>query len=296
MKNRYVPKFGVAKLEMLLGYFLLFTLILITFTDWYANVNFSLKLILQLFISVFIGLTFHYIYQFMHAAGHYELSKNRVVNDILGNVMIGYIFLTPMEKYRTKHFLHHKLLGSKSDPEGIYHDKFNFREFINYLFLVRVLSKLHQIFSLNFEKTNLPIGLGALGSIARDVILFSTYHLAILYLFLHFSSIGNYVISWLIPFVSFFPAISYLRTILEHKSFSDENCVSRNFKFDLLGFFLGDAGFRYHYWHHQNMNIHYTNLKEYANDSKQAGPEPLSYFKLLCSNFRFSINRLSGTR
>lgn len=52
-----------------------------------------------------------------HEAAHFLLSRNRRLNEILGNILCMYPIGTTIAAYRRWHFVHHRALGSEEDSE-----------------------------------------------------------------------------------------------------------------------------------------------------------------------------------
>lgn len=54
-----------------------------------------------------------------HDAVHYNVAKDRRLNDLLTNLVVGVPQLVPVQLYRRLHLAHHARLGSDADPERL---------------------------------------------------------------------------------------------------------------------------------------------------------------------------------
>jgi fatty acid desaturase len=66
---------------------------------------------------IWIGSRQHAIAILMHEAAHYRLFRNRVVNDALGELFVGWPMLLTMRAYRRLHFAHHRSPNTVDDPD-----------------------------------------------------------------------------------------------------------------------------------------------------------------------------------
>lgn len=61
----------------------------------------------------------HALFILYHDAVHYNVARNRRLNDLLTNALIGLPQLVPVQLYRRLHLAHHARLGCDADPERL---------------------------------------------------------------------------------------------------------------------------------------------------------------------------------
>jgi len=61
----------------------------------------------------------HALFILFHDAVHYLVARDKRVNDLLTNALIGVPQLVPVQLYRRLHLTHHARLGSDGDPERL---------------------------------------------------------------------------------------------------------------------------------------------------------------------------------
>lgn len=61
----------------------------------------------------------HALFILYHDAVHYNVARDRRVNDLVTNALIGLPQLVPVQLYRRLHLAHHARLGSDADPERL---------------------------------------------------------------------------------------------------------------------------------------------------------------------------------
>ncbi len=112
----------LSTLYVLLDHFLLW----VPFTIIYLNreeVSLPIFIVLSGFSMIISSRSLRALECFVHEGSHYNhLRKNKVLNDILTNILSSYIVFSTVETYRESHSKHHKYLGSKLDPDYIRHD------------------------------------------------------------------------------------------------------------------------------------------------------------------------------
>src|SRR5262245_8830256 len=69
-----------------------------------------------------IGYTIHFINCFFHEAAHYNVLPNRRLNDVVTDVLMGWLFGSSISLYRRIHWQHHRALGTTMDSENSYFD------------------------------------------------------------------------------------------------------------------------------------------------------------------------------
>lgn len=78
--------------------------------------------------SLVIGNRAHAIAIMGHDAAHYTLSRNKLINDLIANLVCFWPLGMTMEGYRSFHLQHHRFTGTKNDPE-LTHKKWVYPQF-----------------------------------------------------------------------------------------------------------------------------------------------------------------------
>lgn len=60
----------------------------------------------------------HALAVLMHDAAHHLLHRNKLVNDLAGNVFLSFPLLISTHRYRVHHLLHHRYLNTEQDPDN----------------------------------------------------------------------------------------------------------------------------------------------------------------------------------
>ena len=228
-------------------------------------------LALSLIGGFLFGYTLAYIRLFFHEASHYNIAKDKKLNDLLANIFIGSLFGDDIKNYRPIHYGHHRFHGLPEDTENSYFNPLNNRFILESLSGIRVFNVL-----LNRRKRLESMGVVTPGSSKLQAQFFIGIFLNLLILtaafFLRSWELG---ISWLIGLFFFFPFFLSIRQILEHRDeFAKKTInyfkvkhgiVNRLFGDGPLAGTLGGAGFNRHLLHHWEPKIPYTRLKEFEN-------------------------------
>ncbi len=59
----------------------------------------------------------------VHEASHYNISRNRRINDLLADFVCAWPVLSQVAKYRKSHLVHHRAFGHATDPDRIRSEK-----------------------------------------------------------------------------------------------------------------------------------------------------------------------------
>ncbi len=219
--------------------------------------------------ALWLGLWLASVSNFGHEAVHFNLAKNRQLNDFLANALLLGPFGRQVDEYRALHWEHHKHLGEPEDTEISYHQAPT---------RSMVLSALLCVYPIRV----------LLGNLRRSRTASSHQRVgtakAILWLawggLLHCVPIAVALVlgwyaaaaAWFFAVASIFPAAVALRQILEHRSehadasadfrHTPHGAVTRIFAPGWLSLTLGSAGFNRHLLHHWDPSISYTRLGE----------------------------------
>ncbi len=103
--------------------------------------NFSLDWLI-ICISIYIGITVPFLFvicllvvgsrqrglsNLIHDSSHWNLTRNKKINDIVADIFGGFVMLSPVKLYRKSHLLHHKYLGHPElDPDLKMHSRYEY--------------------------------------------------------------------------------------------------------------------------------------------------------------------------
>jgi fatty acid desaturase len=199
----------------------------------------------------------------MHEAAHYRVFKNRILNDFVGEVM-AFPTTASMAGYRNSHFAHHRELNSYKDPDwtrNLLLDDYEF-PMPQYLFVRNLLLNFagfrikQQLggFHKNPETRDIPVltarlRLAAFAGILVASIAFGFWQLLLLY--------------WVVPLLTAFLGVRYLRLAAEHYGVRREGVLSETRTviaplWELI--LLAPWGLNYHLEHHLYPGITCFNL------------------------------------
>lgn len=222
--------------------------------------------------ALVIGYTLQFINLFFHEATHYNVVPGRKRNDLVVNVLMGWLFASSVGLYRRVHFQHHRALGTTMDPENSYFDALRVRYLAESLFGVKLMRALRE----NSEaEADLAAQGGDRAEPGRQRLLWTAIagvtNLAIIGALLWLGSVPA-AVAWAAGVLMVFPFFAALRNVLEHRAedadpgvdFSkvDQGPVNRLFGTGPLASTFGSAGFNRHAIHHWEPQVSYTRLKD----------------------------------
>lgn len=266
-RKTLVPHYGLVWLDICLGHLTLWlslgSLVLLN-----TLLPYPYYLLLIPVFSPIIGYIMHYLHLFMHEGSHYNLAKDRKLNDLLADITIGLFVGMNMKSYRPTHFNHHRHLGTPKDTEISYFDPLNIKHILKTLLGLKVISVMGARYRENrhFHGANAH-AFGAYVSLIVTVVLHGGIALTAFFLDLKTTSI-----SWTLGVFAFFPFFGWLRTILEHRSESadsmkdyrleEHGTINRLFGTGAIACTFGNAGFNRHLLHHWEPQVSYTRLAD----------------------------------
>ncbi len=201
----------------------------------------------------------------MHDAAHHRAYQNRVVNEIVGE-LLAFPTSSSMAGYRNTHFAHHRALNGDDDPDwarNVGREEFVFPtprsgltgRALRYLFGLKVVSAVTG-FHGNKATRDIPalvtrLRLAGLVALLAASIVFGFWQGLILY--------------WLIPLLTVFLAIRYLRNVAEHYAVEHVNVLNES-RTVLAPFWerwlIAPWGLNYHLEHHLYPSIPSFRLRE----------------------------------
>jgi len=299
--KKYPPKYWRVWVDIFLAYLFSISIITINLILAQKEIAFLFKMIVLLASSLVLSILLHFLFLFLHEAGHWGLLRNKFWNDFLGNLLIGFWFIWDVKLYRKTHWGHHLKHGKADDPENSYFLPLSFK---NLVFAFIGFFAIKKVFDKNNGKIDIMEDETYSLQRVRAAFFFLVYQLLMVALFFSFDAHIEYFLIWCIPFFFGFPFLGFVRQVCEHR----ENGVgsknlhgqahdahTRVFKCTLGSYFLGGGGFRLHWFHHDNPYISYTRLEDFALALKSKKPEDiediqevtyLNTFKLLFSEVK----------
>ncbi|HEY9610893.1 fatty acid desaturase [Allocoleopsis sp.] len=262
------PKFHLVWLHLLAGYICLVLIsTLAILMDIYLPSYLPVNIIV---CGSLFGYSIAYIQLFLHEAAHYNIAKDREVNDKLANIFIGLMVGQNIKVYRSIHFAHHKNLGTPADTETTYFEALNLKFILESITGIKVL-KVLSVRKKFRQSKQAPSDTSKQSSISTQLVLGAALNCLILVVsaVLGFWSLAG---AWLAGVLIFFPFFCAIRQVLEHRDESarteidyhttHHGQVNRMFGEGLLASTLGGAGFNRHMLHHWEPQVSYTRFKE----------------------------------
>jgi fatty acid desaturase len=164
----------------------------------------------------------------MHDAAHYRAYSNRAVNDFVGEI-VALPTSASMAGYRNSHFTHHRELNGEKDPDwtrNVGLEEFEFpapprvvlKHIMQYLSGFKIKNALGG-FHKNKETRDIPAAVARarlffLASLLVASIVFGFWKLLLLY--------------WIVPLLTVFLAIRYVRNVAEHYAVEHEHVLNES--------------------------------------------------------------------
>jgi len=201
----------------------------------------------------------------MHDAAHYRAYENRQLNDLIGEIL-ALPTSASMAGYRNTHFAHHRELNSEKDPDwqrNVGLKEFEFPAprasvlmyFAQYLAGLKIGAALFG-FHKNKETRDVP------AAVARARLVFFAGLLAASIALGFWKLVLLY---WIVPLLTVFLAIRYLRNVAEHYAVEHENVLNES-RTVLAPFWelwlIAPWGLNYHLEHHLFPSVPCFRLKE----------------------------------
>jgi len=194
------------------------TIIIISLIGFFlqeSNVSIFKKTIFFLFASLVIGIFLYNIQQAVHLGQHFNLSKNRSVNDLITN-FLGLFTGIEVTEGRRIHFKHHKLLSEDEDPENSYMNRLNLKKIVKFFSLFAVFN--YGLNVLFIKKKNDDDEVKLKDKIINFFSLYRFFSIIFNLLILYVTYQINYIITlaWAYGLLAFCPFFCSLLNMLEH--------------------------------------------------------------------------------
>jgi fatty acid desaturase len=263
------PRYGVLWAHLLFGYAVLVATVIASVYLQKAVASFFWLTIPV--AALLIGYTVSALHLFLHEASHYHFAADKRMNEWLSNISVGILVGMEVNFYRSVHFAHHRLIGTKKDTEKSYFHSLGWSfllESLTGIKLLKVILHRHENIKLNYgsdageaiiRKNNLMFAVAVVVNTALVVTLFITGY-------------WQAALSWIIGMGIMFPFFAMFRQMLEHRTPGasadidynqvDQGASHRMFGDGIIASTLGAAGFNRHLIHHWDPQISYTRLKD----------------------------------
>jgi fatty acid desaturase len=189
----------------------------------------------------------------MHDAAHYRGYANRELNDFVGE-LLALPTSSSMAGYRNTHFAHHRELNSDNDPDwqrnlGLVEYEFPAPPRRMLMYIAQYLSGLKTAtavfgFHKNKETRDIP------AAVARARLCFFA---GLLLASIAFGFWKLLLLYWIVPLLTVFLAIRYIRSVAEHYAVEHENVLNES-RTVLAPFWqlwlIAPWGLNYHLEHH----------------------------------------------
>lgn len=234
----------------------------------------NLYLNIWLYIPVWfiISTRLYAMYSLLHDAIHYSISRNKKLNDFIGQVFLGFPIFVSLEQMRKNHLNHHKFLQSENDPEikHLSYDEFHFpkskleiiiillKDLSGYNFIKYKLIKLVMIFK---DLKKITISEVYIECIQVVLILFSIY--------LGFAK--ELILYWIIPYATLYQVLNRIRLSTEHFNIDEQNYFKTRSVIPSFfeKWFLTPYNLGYHLEHHLYPSVPFYNLPQLHNKLTQ---------------------------
>lgn len=204
----------------------------------------------------------HALFVMMHETAHGFLTRSRNWNDRIGNWFASWPIFISMERFRARHWVHHRFTGTAQDPDWTRKADLPDWQF------PKTKKQFWRIFShYLWGRGVLEMGVAIkyLGVNAETLRSAWPYYLGIAAALTLTHSWGGFALFWLLPYVTVLPVLHRVRMIMEHYALPNENVLdnTRNVISNRLStFFFGPHGGSLHLVHHLCPYIPWFNVKK----------------------------------
>jgi fatty acid desaturase len=245
---------------------------------------FPLTVLCAVVLIVLLGTRVNALNVVMHEASHGFLCKDRTRNDRVCNAAAAWWMLHSVEEYRPTHRLHHRYLNSPEDPDLPSYLVPGHRgalarllalDLLGVTALRRALSLVSNAVSDEARSARLSgatVVRNTVGKLAAQGLLVAGFVIARGPVV----GVAGYVLFWLVPVLSVFPALLRLKTITEHfdPRLRDPGApvwIARTSRARWLQDHVVGARMEYHFEHHALPTIPYPGLRTVHRRLRAAG-------------------------
>lgn len=242
-----------------------------------------------LLLIVFIPLMatrMYALYSLLHDGVHCLITKNRKLNDFISTVFLALPLFISFTNMRKVHFLHHKHLQTEKDPEigHLQYEEFDFP--LSKTQLIAIFVK--DILGYNYLKYRFNTFHNILKNKSLSINMYYVfYYLVIAVVVFKFNIWQEFLLLWILPYITVYQLLNRLRTYFEHFNIPDKKYKIRTFEFNrFFSFFIAPYSLGYHTEHHLYPNVPNYNLRKVNHYIKRISPE-----KIYSENNMFDIIR-----
>ena len=218
---------------------------------------------------VVIGGRQHAFGALMHEFAHYRFIDNKGVSDWVGDVFVAWPILASVDSYRRNHLAHHRYTNTDKDPDWVIKigtRKFTFPQ--EWQSAVLSLVAYVAVIGSVLDMVQAIQRLRALDTSTRAYKLTRlAFYLAWAVLFTLTGTWLQFLLYWLVPFLTVFFLVLYVRSVAEHfggeMNYGDELGSTRTvLPYVWETWFFAPHMVNYHLEHHLYPSVPYYNLPE----------------------------------
>jgi hypothetical protein len=140
-RDTLTPRWGLVWLHLACGYVAI--VVLLALLAAFARID-AAGVASGIVGGIAIGYTILFLANFFHEAAHYNIAPGLARNDLVANLVLGWMLRGSIQMYRPIHFQHHRALGTTMDSETSYFDALRVRYLAAGLFGVKAIRTLRR--------------------------------------------------------------------------------------------------------------------------------------------------------
>lgn len=206
----------------------------------------------------------------VHEGVHYLVSKNKKFNDFFVNIFAAWPMFMEIKTYRGNHMAHHRYNNTEKDPDWVRKntDEWVFPrgrkklalDFIRSFLGLESLKTFYALSGIEAQKK----GLTHKTTLSKELKLAKMfYYLGLIITFSYFGVLGNFLLYWILPLLTWVQVLNRLRKISEHFGVDHEHpdYRTRTVVPNILEkIFIAPKNIHYHCEHHLYPQVPYYNL------------------------------------
>jgi len=236
---------------------------------WNQSENITIFLPVYLLSIIWIATRQHAMGVLLHEAVHTRITRNKVINDFIGEWLLAWPLQISLWGYRRQHFLHHRVVGEENDPDcsrmhGV--EKYTFPKSPRqiYFIIVKYILGLYAAYDGKEAMQQLVAGIPKRLQATRIAL-----YTGIIALSIYFDFWLGLILYWIIPSSTFLFLFMYIRLVGEHgalKAKGDIFDATRHVEPTWLErWLIAPNNVNYHLDHHLYASIPFYNLPKLHN-------------------------------